>query len=133
MTVTAIRTSELTKYYGPVVGVEELSLEISQGEIFGFLGANGAGKTTTIRSCSTCSGPRGNSVDPGFDCHRRGLEAPAGGVSSGGDTGISNFRRRYAFLSALRRRHHASAWMAAPQVRRDDLDLRRRMRDYSMA
>ena len=45
----AIETRGLTKYYGPVVGLENVSLAVAQGEVFGFLGANGAGKTTTIR------------------------------------------------------------------------------------
>ncbi len=44
-----IKTTGLTKYYGPSLGVEELDLDINKGEIFGFLGPNGAGKTTTIR------------------------------------------------------------------------------------
>lgn len=45
-----IETFGLTKIYkNGVVGVEELSLEVRGGEVFGFLGANGAGKTTTIR------------------------------------------------------------------------------------
>ena len=45
-----IQTSDLTKFYGPIRGVEGLNLEVRQGEIFGFLGPNGAGKTTTIRT-----------------------------------------------------------------------------------
>jgi ABC-2 type transport system ATP-binding protein len=44
-----IRTRDLTRYYGLTVGVEALDLEITPGEIFGFLGPNGSGKTTTIR------------------------------------------------------------------------------------
>ena len=40
--------SSLTKSYGDLVAVKDLSLNISRGEIFGFLGPNGAGKTTTI-------------------------------------------------------------------------------------
>lgn len=44
-----VRTRDLTKHYGSTVGVEGLDLEISPGEIFGFLGPNGSGKTTTIR------------------------------------------------------------------------------------
>jgi len=39
----------LTKRYGKVVAVEDLSLNVAAGEVFGFLGPNGAGKTTTIR------------------------------------------------------------------------------------
>ena len=44
-----IETFDLTKYYGPIVGIENLNLEINRGEVFGFLGPNGSGKTTTIR------------------------------------------------------------------------------------
>ena len=39
----------LTRCYGPRVGVENLSLRVPSGTVFGFLGPNGAGKTTTIR------------------------------------------------------------------------------------
>ena len=41
---------KLTKYYGKIKGVEEVSLSLEEGEIFGFIGPNGAGKSTTIRS-----------------------------------------------------------------------------------
>lgn len=41
----------LTKRYGDKVAVDNLSLEIKPGEIYGFIGHNGAGKTTTIKSC----------------------------------------------------------------------------------
>ncbi|MBC8490864.1 MAG: ABC transporter ATP-binding protein [Bacteroidetes bacterium] len=44
-----IYTEQLTKYYGRIAGVKEISFEVNRGEIFGFLGPNGAGKTTTIR------------------------------------------------------------------------------------
>lgn len=44
-----IKVEYLTKKYGKITGVDNLSLEVKQGEIFGFLGPNGAGKTTTIR------------------------------------------------------------------------------------
>jgi ABC-2 type transport system ATP-binding protein len=45
-----IETFGLTKYYkNDVIGVEDLSLSVREGEIYGFLGSNGAGKTTTIR------------------------------------------------------------------------------------
>jgi ABC-2 type transport system ATP-binding protein len=50
MSVTIIRTENLTKYYGKQRGVVDLDLEIEHGEVFGFLGPNGAGKTTTIRT-----------------------------------------------------------------------------------
>ena len=44
-----IRTENLSKHYGNVHAVSELSLSVRKGEIYGFLGLNGAGKTTTIR------------------------------------------------------------------------------------
>ncbi len=45
----AIATTALTKRFGKVVAVENLDLQVREGEIFGFLGPNGAGKSTTIR------------------------------------------------------------------------------------
>jgi ABC-2 type transport system ATP-binding protein len=45
----AIETSGLTKYYGELLAVDHITLDVRQGEIFGFLGPNGAGKTTTVR------------------------------------------------------------------------------------
>lgn len=44
-----IRLEKLSKRYGSQMAVEDLSLEVSAGELFGFLGPNGAGKTTTIK------------------------------------------------------------------------------------
>ena len=45
-----LEIQNLTKYYGNVRGVLDLSLKLEEGEIFGFIGPNGAGKSTTIRS-----------------------------------------------------------------------------------
>jgi ABC-2 type transport system ATP-binding protein len=47
---TTIKTTNLTKHYGKHIGIQNLNLQVNQGEIFGFLGPNGAGKTTTIRT-----------------------------------------------------------------------------------
>jgi ABC-2 type transport system ATP-binding protein len=49
VTLSKILINNLTKSYGSTIAVKDLSLEINEGEIFGFLGRNGAGKTTTIR------------------------------------------------------------------------------------
>ena len=45
----AIVAENLTKFYGRTRGIENVNLEVREGEVFGFLGPNGAGKTTTIR------------------------------------------------------------------------------------
>ena len=45
-----LEIQNLTKYYGKIKGVENVSLKLEEGEIFGFIGPNGAGKSTTIRS-----------------------------------------------------------------------------------
>ena len=44
-----IRTDGLTKRYGAVTAVDDVDLDVSAGDIYGFLGANGSGKTTTVR------------------------------------------------------------------------------------
>jgi len=49
MAGAAIETRQLTKRYGRLLALDNLSLRVDEGEVFGFLGPNGAGKTTTIR------------------------------------------------------------------------------------
>ena len=58
----AIRTDGLTKYYGDVRGIEDLSLSVEEGEVFGFLGPNGAGKTTAIRTLMGFQSPTSGSA-----------------------------------------------------------------------
>jgi ABC-2 type transport system ATP-binding protein len=48
MSNVVLKTEGLTKRYGDLVAVDDLSLEVYKGEVFGFLGPNGAGKTTSI-------------------------------------------------------------------------------------
>ena len=45
-----LKIKNLTKYYGDKKAVDDLTLHIASGEIFGFIGHNGAGKTTTLKS-----------------------------------------------------------------------------------
>ena len=44
-----IKTINLSKFYGNVHAVDNISINVQKGEIYGFLGLNGAGKTTAIR------------------------------------------------------------------------------------
>jgi len=57
-----IKTEHLTKSYGEKKAVDDLNLEVDQGEIYGFLGPNGAGKTTTIRILSTLTKPTSGKI-----------------------------------------------------------------------
>jgi len=75
---TAIRTEQLTKSYGTVRALNDLTLEVMQGEIFGFLGPNGAGKTTAIRLLLDLIRPTaGHAEVLGFDCQRQSHEVRA--------------------------------------------------------
>ena len=67
----AIRVENLTKQFGRIVAVNDVSFEVSKGTIFGFLGPNGAGKTTTISIlCTLLSATSGDAYISGFNCAR---------------------------------------------------------------
>jgi ABC-2 type transport system ATP-binding protein len=62
-----IHTENLTKRFNTNLAVDQLSLDIAEGEVFGFLGPNGAGKTTTVRMLTCLIGPTsGKAVVNGF-------------------------------------------------------------------
>jgi ABC-2 type transport system ATP-binding protein len=63
-----IVTNNLTKKYNSLIAVNDLSLQIEEGEIFGLLGPNGAGKTTTLMMLTTLIPPTsGTAIINGFD------------------------------------------------------------------
>ena len=70
-----IETENLTKKFGGVTAVEDLTLRVGEGEVFGFLGPNGAGKTTTVRML-TCLISK-TSGDATVDGHDVGKSAEA--------------------------------------------------------
>jgi len=53
----AIKTEELTKYYGKVKALQKLNLEVPENVVFGFLGPNGAGKSTTVKLLTAFAQP----------------------------------------------------------------------------
>ena len=57
-----VEARQLTKHFGPVRAVDDLTFDVRRGEVFGFLGPNGAGKTTTIRLCLDLVRPTSGSV-----------------------------------------------------------------------
>jgi ABC-2 type transport system ATP-binding protein len=135
--VAALATERLTKYYGPVIGIEDLDLTVERGETFGFLGANGAGKTTTIRLLVDLLRPsRGRATVGGLDCRRDSVrvrqqigylpaEMPIYPEMSG--------RSYLAFLARLQSPAPAMTWMQSLLRRFDvsETDLARPIRDLS--
>lgn len=84
MSNAVIRTESLTKFYGKQRGVLDVSIEVQQGEVFGYLGPNGAGKTTTIRTLLDFIRPtRGHTTIFGLDTrqHSREIRRRVGYVS----------------------------------------------------
>jgi beta-exotoxin I transport system ATP-binding protein len=133
--VPVISTHGLTKHYGPVQALSELSLEVRSGEVFGFLGPNGAGKSTMIRTLLGYLHPSaGRASVLGLDVVRDSVEIRRrtgylpGGISL------------YGSLSGIDALAYLADLQGQPAVRRDELcerlnlgtrDLRRRVRDYS--
>jgi ABC-2 type transport system ATP-binding protein len=69
--MNAIEVERLTKKFGELVAVNEISFEVTEGEIFGLLGPNGAGKTTLIRMLTTLTPPTsGTARVAGHDIRR---------------------------------------------------------------
>ena len=68
----AVKVEKLTRRFGNFVAVDEVSFEVSRGEIFGFLGPNGAGKSTTIRMlCGLLQPSDGDGTVMGYDINRQ--------------------------------------------------------------
>jgi ABC-2 type transport system ATP-binding protein len=71
-----IEVQHLTKRYGPVTAVDDVSFRVERGEILGFLGPNGAGKTTTMRMLTGYMPPtEGKAIVAGFDVFEQPIDA----------------------------------------------------------
>jgi ABC-2 type transport system ATP-binding protein len=71
-----IEVQHLTKQYGPVTAVNDISFRVERGEILGFLGPNGAGKTTTMRILTGyMPATGGRAIVAGFDVFDQPIEA----------------------------------------------------------
>ena len=127
----------LTKRYRHVRAVNNLSLEVGQGEILGFLGLNGAGKTTTIRILLDLLRPdSGKAFILGHDCQADGLQARLNIGYLPGEMGIYSDLTGREVLDLLA----GLGGHVIDRTRRGDLqerlefsdgDLRRRLREYS--
>ena len=73
-----VKVEHLRKVYGSYVAVQDISLEVFRGEIFGMVGPNGAGKTTTIECIEGLRQPEGGQIRVlGLDPHRDGYALSA--------------------------------------------------------
>jgi len=71
-----IEVQNVTKRYGPITAVHDVSFRVEPGQILGFLGPNGAGKTTTMRILTGCIPPTdGKALIAGFDVFDEPIEA----------------------------------------------------------
>lgn len=87
-----VETHSLTKRYGSLPALEDCSLSVMHGEVFGLLGPNGAGKTTLIRLLMGFLQPTSGSASVnGFDCRRDSLKVRAIAAYLPGDARL--FRR----------------------------------------
>lgn len=70
----SVKVSNLSKYYGNYLAVDNISFEVNKGEILGFLGPNGAGKSTTMKIITTYYPPTSGTVEvEGMDVEENSL------------------------------------------------------------
>jgi ABC-2 type transport system ATP-binding protein len=76
--MSAIIATDLTKKFGSFVAVNQISFDVAEGEIFGFLGANGAGKTTAMRMLIGLLEPTsGTGIVAGYDIRKESEKVKA--------------------------------------------------------
>jgi ABC-2 type transport system ATP-binding protein len=134
-TTSVISAQGLTKHYGSIVALEDLSLDVAAGEIFGFLGPNGAGKSTTIRTLLGFLHPtRGTATVLGRDVVTDTVEIRRlTGYLPGGIALYDSLTGEQAldYLAQLQGRNAYRRDELADRLQMARSDLRRRIRDYS--
>ena len=117
--VSAIQTDGLTKFYGRHRGIEDVSLAVDEGEVFGFLGPNGAGKTTTIRTLLDLLHPtRGSARIFGLDSRRDSVAIRARLGNLPGDFGYGKHATGNEAVSLLARLRGVAAHGRADELAR---------------
>jgi ABC-2 type transport system ATP-binding protein len=130
-----ISTRALTKHYGSIRALIDLSLEVRQGEIFGFLGPNGAGKSTMIRTLLGFLQPtRGEASVLGMDIVRDSVEIRRlTGYLPGGIAFYDSLSGEEVldYLSDMQGRKPFRRAILCERLEMPASVLRRRVRDYS--
>ncbi|NQS96926.1 MAG: ABC transporter ATP-binding protein [candidate division Zixibacteria bacterium] len=132
---TAVKITDLTRFFGETVGIQDLDLSVSEGEIFGFLGPNGAGKTTTIRLLMNFIRPNRGSIEilgeelnwGDYRYHRNIGYLPGEAVLPGGFTGEALL----GYWSSLSGGEPAARKRALEALAFPAKDLKRKAREYS--
>jgi len=135
MNTPIIDITDLSKSYGKARGIEHVSLEIGEGEIFGFIGPNGAGKSTTIRILMNMIFPTGGSARiMGMDVIRdtRKIKSHVGYIPS--DAGNYSSMDVHEFLSYCIRFYNVKGGEQRVTELSEmfELDLKRKIADLSM-
>ena len=113
-----IETDGLTKSYGSARGIEDVTIAVEAGEVFGFLGPNGAGKTTTIRTLLDLLHPTSGSARIfGLDSHRDSVAIRARLGNLPGDFGYGKQVERSARRLACWPPARGSTDLAGPTAR----------------
>lgn len=128
-----IETSHLTKRYGRARGIEDLSIRVNRGDIYGFIGSNGAGKSTTIRALLGLIRPSGGSARVlGLDIIRQKKEILANvGYIPSEISYYPGMRGSDVLRMAARLRRAACGVEAKRLAERMSLDLNRKVTDLS--
>ena len=127
-----IRLDRLTKRYGEVVGIQNLTLDVAQGEVFGLLGPNGAGKTTTIRILLDFIRPTAGAVSVfGMNPRRDGIAIRRRTGYLPGDFITYNYMSGANVTEYFTRLRSADPTLLHPLCERFGLDLTRRIGDLS--
>ena len=128
-----IATHDLTKEYGNARGIEGVTLEVAEGEVFGFLGPNGAGKTTMIRLLMALLHPtRGRAAISGLDCWAQATDVKRMvGYLPGEFTFDPSLRGAQIIAYLANLRGGVDRGYTRALIERLDLDPTRRFRDYS--
>jgi ABC-type multidrug transport system ATPase subunit len=81
--MAVIKVNNLSKHFGSLIAVNDLSFEVNQGEVFGFLGQNGSGKSTTIRMLLSLIHPTSGSIEifgQALDANRSAIAERVGAI-----------------------------------------------------